>query len=284
MRGELSTPRSGGTGKGVPSYEDFKFRAAKIKKVIAESPSVKSFYLKDPGTNPPRPGQFVMVWSPGQEEVPMSVSDSGNGFIRISVAKKGPTTAELHKLKSGGTLLVRGPFGNGFSLNGKSFLIVGGGYGVAPLIYAAKALSKAKKRCTFLVGAKTKSELLFIKEARGAGAKVHVATEDGSAGHEGMVTELLEPTLEKENFDSILTCGPEPMLYEVVGRGVKRKIQAQASLERYIKCGFGICGSCILDPIGLRVCADGPVFDGALLLQTEFGRQKRDETGLRVPI
>jgi dihydroorotate dehydrogenase electron transfer subunit len=284
LRGELSTPRPGETGKGVPSYEDFKFRPAKIKKIVVESPTVKSFYLENIGIDSSMPGQFVMVWQPGQEEVPMSVSDSGDGFIRISVAKKGPTTTELHKLKSCGTLFMRGPFGNGFSLKGKSFLLVGGGYGAAPLIYAAKAISRAKKSCTFLVGAKNKSELLFLKEARETGARVNFAAEDGSAGHRGKVTELVEPTLTEENFDSILTCGPELMLYEVVRYGLKRKIPVQASLERYIKCGFGICGSCILDPVGLRVCVDGPVFDGALLLQMEFGRQKRDETGLKVPI
>lgn len=214
----------------------------------------------------------------------MSISDAGADFIRISVAKEGPTTAKFHKLKRDDRLFVRGPFGNSFSLEDSSYLLVCGGYGAAPLIYAARTISRKGKGCAYLVGAKNRSELLFLGEARRMGAKVHAATEDGSAGHRGLVTELVEQSLENKRFGSILTCGPERMMYEVVRQGMKRGIHVQASLERYMKCGFGICGSCVLDPIGLRVCVDGPVFDGALLLKTEFGKQKRDAACSRVRV
>ena len=284
MREESSTQKLGDVGKDILSFDDLGFKPARIKKTTEESPKVKSFYLEHRGTGLPRPGQFVMAWLPDHEEVPMSISDAGDGFIRISVAKEGPTTAEFHKLKSGDMLFLRGPFGNGFSIDGKSFLIVGGGYGTAPLIYAAKTISKSHKRCAYLAGAKNRSELLLLNEARIMGVKVKVATDDGSAGHRGFVTDLIEPVLKDGNFDSILTCGPERMMYEVVKYGVKRGIKVQASLERYMKCGFGICGSCVLDLIGLRVCSDGPIFDGALLLKTEFGKRKRDASGARVTI
>ena len=262
------------------SYEDFDFKQAKLKKIVDESPNVKSFHLKI-DLETPKPGQFVMVWLPGAEEVPMSISDAGKGFIRISVSREGSTTAKFHELEKGDSLFVRGPFGNGFSLRGKSHLLVGGGYGTAPLIYALKVLSKMGKEGVYVAGAKNASELLFVREARGRG-KLFTATEDGSSGHRGLVTELLEELLAKEKSDSVLTCGPEGMMYEVVRQGLKRGVQVQSSLERYMKCGFGICGSCVLDPIGMRVCVDGPVFDGALLLKTEFGRQKRDASGARV--
>jgi len=111
-----------------------------------------------------------------------------------------------------------------------------------------------------------------------------VATEDGSEGHGGLVTELMEAELKGKKFESILTCGPERMMYAVVSSGVKRGIRVQASLERHMKCGFGICGSCVLDSIGLRVCSDGPVFDGTTLLKSEFGKRKRDASGGMVKI
>ena len=274
--------KTGESGEKIFTYEDFEFKPVEIEKVGVESPKVKSFYLKPKFTKIPQPGQFMMAWLPGWEEVPMSISDVGPDNTRISVAKEGPTTAEFHKLKKGDKLFVRGPFGRHFMLEGNSHLVVGGGYGAAPLIYATKLISESGEKVTYTVGAKNASELLFLEEARRVKAKINVATEDGSAGHRGLVTELVEQLLETEHFDSILTCGPERMMYEVVRHGVKRGIRVQASLERYMKCGFGICGSCVLDPIGLRVCVDGPVFDGALLLKTEFGRQKRDAAGSRV--
>jgi len=273
---------TGESGGKIFSYEDFRFNPAEIKKIVSESPKVKSFYLKPACPKIPQPGQFMMAWLPEWEEVPMSVSDFDPNNIRISVAKEGPTTSEFHKLKKGDTLFVRGPFGSHFLLDASSYLVVGGGYGAAPLIYATKLISKSGGNSTYVIGAKTASELLFLEEARRVKAKIYVATEDGSAGHRGLVTDLVEELLKNEHFDSILTCGPEQMTYEVVRQGVKRGIRVQASLERYMKCGFGICGSCVLDPVGLRVCVDGPVFDGTLLLKTEFGRQKRDVAGSRV--
>jgi len=274
--------KTGGSGEEIFLYEDFKFKPVEIEKIVPESPKVKSFYLKPAGTKIPQPGQFMMAWLPGWEEVPMSVSDVSPDNIRISVAKEGPTTAEFHKLKKGDTLFVRGPFGNHFLLDASSYLVVGGGYGAAPLIYATKLISKSGGKIMYVVGAKNASELLFLEEARRLKVNIHVATEDGSAGHRGLATDLAKQLLEKEHFDSIITCGPERMMYEVVRQGVNRGIRVQASLERYMKCGFGICGSCVLDPLGLRVCVDGPVFDGAILLKTEFGTQKRDAAGSRM--
>ena len=266
------------------SYARFGFERARIKKVVAENPKVRSFRLKVSLPEKPKPGQFVMVWLPGAEEVPMSVSDANGDGMRISVSEEGKTTAEFHKLERGGALFVRGPFGKGFSLDGKSYLLVGGGYGAAPLIYAAREISNSGWKGVYAIGAKNASELLYLKEARRCGMEVHVATEDGSAGEKGLVTELSKQLLGEGQFDLILTCGPERMMREVVRQGLRHGVRVQASLERYMKCGFGVCGSCVLDPLGLRVCVDGPVFDGALLMKTEFGELKRDASGARVPV
>lgn len=265
-------------------YENFKFVRARIEKIVNESPSVKSFYLNASFPLDPKPGQFLMVWLPGAEEVPMSISGHEEGITRISVSNVGPTTAKMHKLKSGNFLWARGPFGTGFKLDADFCLLVAGGYGSAPLIYAAKVLSKSGKSGVYAIGAKNKSELLFVNEARDCGFEVFTSTEDGSSGHKGVVTDMLGDIFSSFKFDSILTCGPEKMMFEVVRQGLNKGIYVQASLERYMKCGFGVCGSCVLDPIGLRVCVDGPVFDSHTLLKTEFGNWGRGPSGRRKKI
>lgn len=265
------------------SFEGLEFRPARVMMTAIESQRVKSILLESNGATP-RPGQFMMVWIPGWEEVPMSVSDGGDGFIRISVASLGRTTAGIHGLGRGDMLFIRGPFGNGFSLGDGSFLLVGGGYGAAPLIYAAKALSWHHAKWAYLIGAKRRSELLFLDEALAFGVKGVVATDDGSAGHRGPITDLVEGALREGKFDSILTCGPERMMYKVVVIGARHGVRVQASLERYMKCGFGICGSCVLGPVGARACTEGPIFDGEFLLNTEFGGLKLDAAGVRLRV
>ncbi|MEM2875231.1 MAG: dihydroorotate dehydrogenase electron transfer subunit [Candidatus Hadarchaeales archaeon] len=267
--------RGGGYGK-------FDFTPAVILRKVRESPKVVSFYLRADGMTKPEPGQFYMVWLPGAEEVPLGASGFYDGVLRISIAKAGPTTSRMHSLKRGEVLFLRGPFGMGFSLRGRSFLLVAGGYGAAPLIYAAERISSSGGSGTYMVGARTARELLFLREARRYGMKVLTATEDGSHGFKGMVADLLPDVLREKKFDMVLTCGPEMMMYEVVRSCLREGIQVEVSLERHMKCGFGICGSCVLDPIGARVCVDGPVFNGALLMATDFGKWKRDECGCRV--
>ena len=258
-------------------FERFGFRPATIEKVVRENRSVKSFYLRT-DLPPPQPGQFCMVWLPGAEEIPISFSGYWNGIVRLSVARVGETTRKMHLLRKGQRLFLRGPFGRGFRLEGGSFLLVGGGYGMAPLIFAGHTLRK--KKLKFIIGARTREELLFVKEARELG-EVCISTEDGSEGERGLATDLLER--ENGSYDWVLTCGPEPMMARVLEFCRKKGWRAQLCLERYMKCGFGLCGSCVLDP-GLRVCVDGPVFEDGELEKTEFGRTGRDASGRRQPI
>lgn len=265
-------------------YEKFGFRPAPVLKSVRESPKVVSLYLKTSDLVVPDPGQFFMVWAPGAEEVPIGASGFERGVLRISVARAGPTTAKICRFRRGDTLFLRGPFGRGFSLKGRRLLLVAGGYGAAPLVYAARRIAGLKKECAYLIGAKTRKELVFLREVRELGMEVITATEDGSSGFKGMVTEILPKVLDRGKFDSVLTCGPEPMMFEVVRESLERGLAVQASLERYMKCGFGVCGSCVLDPVGARVCVDGPVFDGDFLMGTDFGRWERDECGRRVRI
>jgi dihydroorotate dehydrogenase electron transfer subunit len=110
-----------------------------------------------------------------------------------------------------------------------------------------------------------------------------VSTDDGSFGYHGFASDLAKKILEKERFDQIITCGPEKMMKKILELGLEYKIPVQASLERHMKCGIGICDSCAID--GWHVCKDGPVFDNKKLgKMKDFGRFKRDASGRRVRI
>ncbi|MDI6889214.1 MAG: dihydroorotate dehydrogenase electron transfer subunit [Methanocellales archaeon] len=249
---------------------------AKITKIVDETPSIKTFFLDLTLDN--KPGQFVMVWIREVDEIPMSPSYSN----AITVQKVGDATSALFKLKKGDSVGIRGPIGNGFTLSGKSILLIAGGVGAAPLAPLVEVAGGKKIKVKTLLGAKTASELLFVKRFRSAG-DLQTATDDGSDGHKGPVTELLDE-LDLRGYDQIYSCGPEKMMSRVLEmvKGANMASKTQFSLQRYIKCGMGICGTCSIDPSGLRVCVDGPVFSGETLIDSEFGRYARDASGRKV--
>ncbi|MFH1786876.1 MAG: dihydroorotate dehydrogenase electron transfer subunit [archaeon] len=241
-----------------------------ITKVVQHAPDIRTFILSKSFS--PRAGQFCMVWVPGTGEIPMSFSHE-NGF---TVRKVGKVSSALFKMKPGDKLGIRGPYGNGFKLKGKSALIVAGGCGVAPLLLLNKQL-KAKK--AVIQGGSTKRDLVFKGELGSI-----KCTDDGSEGYKGFPTSKVEELLNKTKFDQIYTCGPEAMMAKVVEIGARHRIPVQASLERYMKCACGICGSCVLDPSGLLVCKDGPVFTGRQLRGTSFGKTRRSKSGKKCTI
>lgn len=206
-----------------------------------------------------RPGQFVMVWLPEVDEIPMSVSHSGPGSIGITVKMVGEATEALCRVSRGDRVRVRGPYGKGFEPSGKKALLVAGGVGSAPLLPVAKHLIDRDSEILAVIGARTESELILAGEFSDLGADVVVSTDDGSAGFHGTASELCSETVEKREFDSIYCCGPEPMIRAVVDVAQSRGIWGQASVERLIKCGIGLCGSCAIS--NRLVCRDGPVFD-----------------------
>jgi dihydroorotate dehydrogenase electron transfer subunit len=227
------------------------------------------------------PGQFLMVWIPGVDEVPMSASYI-YGEKGITVKEVGEATKALSSLKPGGQIGVRGPYGRGYSLSPGRFLIVGGGSGMASLMAAADALDDPP-RTDILIGARTAGELVFVERAQRLSAEVHVSTDDGTRGRKGTVVEMAREHLAKKRYDMVLGCGPERMLRALMDVCDEAGVPCQMSLERYMKCGAGLCGSCAID--GLRVCADGPVFSGDELRKLpEFGSIKRDECGRRIKL
>ncbi len=239
-----------------------------ITRVRIETPNIRTFFFDQPFVF--NPGQFVMVWVPGVDEIPMALSSLNS----ITVQKVGDATSALFTLKPGDKIGIRGPFGNGFT-PAEKVLAIAGGVGAAPLL----PLVKSDCVMTMLLGAKTESELLFLDQLDEC-TDVVIATDDGSQGHHGFVTALMDD-LNLASYDRIAVCGPEIMMRSVLAKVTEKGLEHKTdfSLHRYMKCGLGVCGSCCIDPAGLRVCRDGPVFNGAALLKSEFGHYMRDASG-----
>ena len=256
-------------------------QAITISEIIDETPNIKTFMFDKPLQA--NPGQFVMVWLPGVDEIPMSVSYTG-ARPGITVARVGPTTIKMHELSVGNMLGIRGPYGHGFDLDGaNNILAVAGGCGSAPIGPVLNLVGDNRFDMTFLVGARTGAELLFKSRAERLDIKTEVCTDDGSEGYHGFVTERLAEIIAGNKFDRVITCGPEVMLKKVVELALRNNIQVQASLERYMKCGVGICDSCAIN--GYQVCRDGPVFSGEILANlSEFGTSRRDACGRAIDV
>ncbi len=260
-------------------------RTTQLVQVRTESPSVKTFTFTDKLCSKAKPGQFLMLWIPGIDEIPLSIMDAGNNIVSVSVKAVGDATRHMHNLEAGATVGIRGPFGNSFTESRGKVLLVGGGTGTAPLLFLAKQLAAKTERLSFVEGAKTKSELLFVSELGGVcqGKNIITTTEDGTAGLQCLVTQPLAELLNKEKFDMIYTCGPEVMVKKIFELTEARKLPLEASLERLMRCGIGLCGSCMIGKY--RVCRDGPVFTAAQLreMKDELGISKIGFDGSRIP-
>ena len=230
--------------------------------------------------NETKPGQFFMIWIPGTDEIPMSVSYINKNIKGITFRRVGGATNALFNLKKGDKIGIRGPYGSYFKINGKKILFVGGGTGIAMLAPVIEKAIGKKISSNVILGVKNKNELFFEEKIKKYGAKVYVSTDDGSKGFKGFATELAKDMIKTEKIDSVITCGPEIMMKNLLE--ICKNINFQASLERYMKCGFGICGQCCVGD-GLRVCKDGPIFDGKTLLKIkDFGVYKRDAAGRKI--
>ena len=249
-----------------------------IKKSTKESDNVKTF-LFDYKKNV-NPGQFFMVWIPKIDEIPMSVSYINKESRGITFKKIGEATDTLFNLKVGDKIGIRGPYGNGFKIIGKQNLFVGGGTGIATLVPAIIEAFQNNISSTVIIGAKNKDDLFFEKRIKKYCSKLLISTEDGSKGCKGLATNLADEVLKKGNYDSIITCGPELMMKKLFDESDVKYFQA--SLERYMKCGIGICGQCCVGN-GLRVCEEGPVFNEKTLKNIkDFGIFKRDSSGKKL--
>jgi dihydroorotate dehydrogenase electron transfer subunit len=246
---------------------------------VLETPSTVT--LRFPYDPPADPGQFVMMWFPGDDELPMSLSYTEGISKGVTVKAMGVTSRNVQGIRVGDRVGIRGPYGNRFDLSARKVLIVGGGSGSAVLAPAAGLAAAQGARLTVALGATQAPELLFRERFKRMGARVEIATDDGSEGTKGYVTGLAEWLLATEEFDAVWTCGPEVMMQKVALAAQRPRVPVFCSVERHMKCALGMCDACALGP--LHVCVDGPVFPADRLLPLEeFARSHRDPSGRRV--
>ena len=234
-----------------------------------------------------QPGQFVHVRVPALEKSalrrPFSVFDAeppspegfgaSSGKVTVLYKTVGRGTAALNAVKSGDEINVLGPLGHGFPLKCDGVpLLVGGGYGVAPLHFLAKRLNsntpnlKTQTLPKLFIGGRTKTDLLALDKFKALGVEVFTATNDGSAGVKGLVTDPLDEELTKlrergEKFE-LFACGPDPMLKAVAMRATGTGSKGWISMDRHMICGVGACYACIQKTVrgNSRCCIEGPVF------------------------
>lgn len=242
---------------------------ADITRKVKMSPTVSTLYFNWEADV--KPGQFVMVWAPGTGEIPMSLSHIGKEKA-FTIKNYGPTSDKLIKLEPGQKIYFRGPYGRPFSTVNGRILLIGGGSGMAslhPLI---------NRNAFGLIAARTREEILFMDEFETG--KVRVTTDDGSLGIKGNVLAGLKD-LDVKEFDMIFACGPEIMLFNLYRYMDDKKVKAEFSLERLMKCGIGVCDSCSIN--GYQLCRDGPTFTmDQIRYMNEFGTEKLSFSGTRV--
>ncbi len=218
-----------------------------------------------------KPGQFVHLrCSSGLDPLlrrPFSIYqvERKEGLVSFCYQVVGKGTKLLSRVKEGTFLDVMGPLGHGFEteLCGKRVGLIGGGLGIAPLIFLGQELAKNNEVQGFWGG---RSKVMMPQLAVTSDFPYFLATEDGSAGHRGLVTELVEQWLQQETPDQLYACGPRPMLAAVAQLARSKEIPLQVSLESVMACGVGACLGCICEKAGadeekrLKVCQDGPVF------------------------
>lgn len=230
-----------------------------------------------------RPGQFIHVRCSDDSEPllrrPLGVHALvDRGTFAVLYRVKGRGTAFLSRRKARDELDMIGPLGRGFEVfpNDERALLVAGGMGVAPLLFLAQELIKAKRPVVVVLGADTKERLLALSDFKSLGVAIETATEDGSAGAKGLVSDIFENILvatEKPLKTTVYACGPPAMLARVSTISAIYDVACQVCLEERMACGVGACLSCVVKTKQgyQRVCAEGPVFDGEDIEWTELG-------------
>jgi len=234
------------------------------------------------------PGQFLMVKvASGSRPLlrrPFSIHNRCNGRLDIFFKVAGEGTALLAERKAGEALDILGPLGKGFDLElgGKGrkrteapALAVGGGRGVAPLLFLAAEARKAGRPFKILYGGRTAADLPLKDKLEAGGFQTACSTDDGSLGFKGMVTDLLRKEIHDAPASAVYACGPEPMLEAVDRIASESGLPAELSLEARMGCGFGACWGCVhrIRQGGVagwvKICAEGPVFSGGEVVWEE---------------
>ena len=214
-----------------------------------------------------QPGLFVQVEVPNSKSTylrrPISINyvDYANNQLWLLVRKAGEGTSSLMKLAESDVVNLMLPLGNGFTIfPGETMLLIGGGVGVAPLLYLGKKAKEAGANVKFLLGARTENDLLELEQFEAVG-DVFVSTENGGKGEKGFVTQ--HSVLNSGSFSRIACCGPMPMMKAVAKIAKDKSIECEVSLENVMACGLGACLCCVEDTVegNVCVCKEGPVFN-----------------------
>jgi dihydroorotate dehydrogenase electron transfer subunit len=212
------------------------------------------------------PGQFINIKVQKDTtdpllRIPLAIHSINKDGISLLYKVRGKATKILSIKKPTDTINILGPLGNGFTIyKNKQAILVAGGYGVSPLYALAQQINN---NATVLIGAFNKKQILCQEKFTKLGAEIHIATEDGSLGHKGNVTELLDSRLRGNDNAVVYASGPLPMLKAVAKITKPLNIPAQLSMEAYMACGIGACKGCVIPTAeGYKLCCqDGPVFD-----------------------
>lgn len=220
-----------------------------------------------------QPGQFVHIRINSEQDPllrrPLSIYDVDKESGKITLLYKvvGQGTEILTRIRCDEYLDVMGPLGQGFNTAppGSHMVLIGGGVGIAPLVYLARVLKESNYQVTVLNGTDQGINLAAAERLTGMGVRYLPATDDGSAGFKGLVTDLLKEKMDPEQIDYIYLCGPEAMMAAAAEYAAKNNIPGQASLEEHMACGVGACLGCARrlrssDENYVKICKDGPVF------------------------
>jgi len=245
--------------------------------VVAHAKKVGAYVLLglvDKSGVPARAGQFFMLaaatgWGSGADDRPwlpraFSVMGESEGRLWFLLEDVGPGTHRLAKLQKGEAVWITGPLGNGFAApqDGRRPVLCGGGVGVPPLVFWANTLVQEGTAAALLLGFRDRRHAEVAETMSAA----RVATDDGSVGHHGLVTDLLVEELDREPHATVYACGPPGMLEAIRALCLERGVPAQLALEAGMACGFGACFGCVVPLAGggyARVCVDGPVLEAA---------------------
>jgi len=220
-----------------------------------------------------KPGQFVHIKiKDGYDPLlrrPFSIHGCEGEKIEILYKVVGRGTESLSRKKIGNEIDTLGPLGQGFKINPdlKRIVLVAGGMGIAPLYFLAEKLNR--KDILILLGAESKGKILCLEDLKNLNVRAKIATEDGSQGHKGLISDFLFHFIkESSQIDLVCACGPIPMLKKIAQLSLKNKIPCQVSLEQTMGCGMGVCLGCTIRGKSgyLRVCSDGPVFQANQIL------------------
>jgi dihydroorotate dehydrogenase electron transfer subunit len=245
-----------------------KYLNAKIMANTEIAPGIFSMTVYAPEIENVHPGQFAMFYLNKGELLlprPISVCDAGDERLRFVYHVVGKGTEAMANMQNS-TVKILAPLGKGFFTSAitarsslKNVALIGGGIGTPPLLYLAKKLKEQGAKVNTFLG--FRSRPILHDEFKSIVDNLHIATEDGSAGHKGNILEVLQASQNK-SYDEFLACGPRPMLNALAAFAHKQNIPCQLSTEERMACGIGTCVGCVLKINGtyLRICTEGPVF------------------------